>query len=64
MNREISFQVEDFCVVTPCSVVVGYQRFGELCCLHLQVKVNGIGKGSIDTGREYRRVYLPSSNRK
>jgi hypothetical protein len=23
-------------VVTPCSVVVGYQRFGGPCCLHLQ----------------------------
>jgi hypothetical protein len=24
-------------VVTPCNDVVGYQRFGGLCCLHLQV---------------------------
>jgi len=23
-------------VVTPCSVVAGYQRFGGSCCLHLQ----------------------------
>jgi hypothetical protein len=30
------FQVEVFWVVTPCSVVVGYQRFGVPCCLHLQ----------------------------
>jgi hypothetical protein len=29
-------QVEVFWVVTPCSVVVGYQRFGEVFCLHLQ----------------------------
>jgi hypothetical protein len=28
-------QVEVFWVVTPCSVVVGYQRFGGPCCLHL-----------------------------
>jgi len=30
------FQVEVFCVVTPCSVVVGYRHFGWPCCLHLQ----------------------------
>jgi hypothetical protein len=30
------FQVEVFWVVTPCSVVVGYQRFGGTCCLRLQ----------------------------
>jgi len=29
-------QVEVFWVVTPCSVVVGYQRFGVPSCLHLQ----------------------------
>jgi hypothetical protein len=28
-------QVEVFWVVTPCSVVVGYQRFRVPCCLHL-----------------------------
>jgi len=30
------FQAEVFWVVTPCSVVVGYQRFGGPRCLHLQ----------------------------
>jgi hypothetical protein len=30
------FQVEVLWVVTPCSVVVGYQRFRDQCCLHLQ----------------------------
>jgi hypothetical protein len=30
------FQVEVFSVVTPCSVVVGYQRFRGPYCLHLQ----------------------------
>jgi hypothetical protein len=25
-----------FCFLVPCSVVVGYQRFGGTCCLHLQ----------------------------
>jgi hypothetical protein len=29
-------QVKVLCGVTPCSVVVGYQRFGGSCCLHLQ----------------------------
>jgi hypothetical protein len=35
----VVFQVEVFCVVTPCSVVVGYQHFRGLCCLHLQGEV-------------------------
>jgi hypothetical protein len=29
-------QVEFFWAVTPCSVAVGYQRFGRPCCIHLQ----------------------------
>jgi len=29
-------QVEVFWVMTPCSVAVGYHRFGEPCCLHFQ----------------------------
>jgi hypothetical protein len=29
-------QVEVFCVVTPCGHVVGDQRFGGPCYLHLQ----------------------------
>jgi hypothetical protein len=32
----VIFQVQVFWVVTPCSVVVGYQRFAGLRCLHLQ----------------------------
>jgi hypothetical protein len=32
------FHGEVFCVMTPCSVVVGYQRFRGPCCLHLQVE--------------------------
>jgi len=35
------FQVEVFWVVTSCSVVVGYRRFGGLCCLHLQGEHGG-----------------------
>jgi len=33
------FQVEVFCVVTPCSIVVGYQRYKGPCCLYLQGEV-------------------------
>jgi hypothetical protein len=32
----VMFQAEVFWVVTPCSVVVGYERFGGPCRLHLQ----------------------------
>jgi hypothetical protein len=35
----VMFQVEVYWVVTPCSVVAGYQRFGGPCCLHLQDEV-------------------------
>jgi len=31
----VKIQVEVFWVETPCSVVVGYRRFGVPCCLHL-----------------------------
>jgi hypothetical protein len=27
-------EVEVFCVVTPCNIAVGYQRFEEGCCNH------------------------------
>jgi len=33
---ETQIQVVIFWVVTPCNDVVGYQRFGGPCCLHLQ----------------------------
>jgi len=32
----VMFQVEVFWVVTPCNVVVGYQRFGGSCCLDMK----------------------------
>jgi len=35
-------QVEVFWVVTPCSVVAGYQRFGGPCCLHLEDEMYAI----------------------
>jgi hypothetical protein len=34
-------QVVVFWVMTPCSDVVGYHRFGGPCCLHLQGEVSG-----------------------
>jgi hypothetical protein len=37
----VMFQVDIFWVVTPCSVVVGYQCFGGSCCLHLQDEYGG-----------------------
>jgi hypothetical protein len=38
--KMVMFQVEVFWVVMLCSVVVGYQRFGRPCCLHLQGEVD------------------------
>jgi hypothetical protein len=32
----VKIQVEFLWVVTPCSDVVGHQRFGGSCCIHLQ----------------------------
>jgi len=36
LSMAVKFQVDVFWVVMSCSVAVGYQRFGGLCCLHLQ----------------------------
>jgi len=36
-DYSLEFEVAFFWVVTLYSDVVGYQRFGGLCCLHLQV---------------------------
>jgi len=41
----VRIQAKIFWVVTPCSIVVGYQCFGGLFCLHLKGEVNGMGKG-------------------
>jgi hypothetical protein len=38
-NSFSALQVEVLWVVTPCSVMVGYQRFGRSCCHHLQGEV-------------------------
>jgi len=42
----VMFQVKVFWVVTPYSIVVGYQHFRGPCCLHLQGEV--IGGGSVE----------------
>jgi hypothetical protein len=40
------FQIEVLWIVTPCIFVVGYQRFGGPCCLHLQGKIYHPHRGS------------------
>jgi hypothetical protein len=35
----VKIHVGVFWVMTPCSYVVGYQRFGGPCCLHVQGEV-------------------------
>jgi hypothetical protein len=42
MNRVMP-HVEVFWVVTPCSVVVGYQIFRGTCCLHLHCDPHNAG---------------------
>jgi len=34
-SKELMIEVEVFCVMTPCNVVVGYQRFRGPCCFCL-----------------------------
>jgi hypothetical protein len=45
----VMFQVEIFWVVMPCSVVVGCQRFGGPCCLHLHGEVTTEAARSSET---------------
>jgi hypothetical protein len=40
----------DLWTVMPCSVVLGYRRFGERYCLHIQGEVNGYLKWAYRTG--------------
>jgi hypothetical protein len=35
-DKNITMKIVVFWVVEPCNVVAEYQRFGGLCCLHLQ----------------------------
>jgi hypothetical protein len=43
-------QVQVCWVVTPCSVVAGYQCFRAACCLHLQGEIIGMGRNGVDIG--------------
>jgi len=52
----VMFQVEVFWVVTPCSVVVGYHRFGGPCCCHLQGGVKMAAVCSSETLVPYRNT--------
>jgi hypothetical protein len=45
ITKFANLQVMIFWVVTPCSDVVGCQRFGGPCCLHLQ------GEGRMNAAR-------------
>jgi len=47
----VKIQIVVFWVVTPRSVVVGYHRFGWLCCLHLQGGVTGDGENIRNAGQ-------------
>jgi hypothetical protein len=38
--RQWTFKSRSSGVVIPCSVAVGYQRFGGLCCFHLHFTLN------------------------
>jgi hypothetical protein len=46
------FQVEVFWVMTSCSVVGGYQRVRDPCCLHLQGEVAEMGGNCIGIDRK------------
>jgi len=52
----VKIQVEVFWVVTPCSVVAGWQRFGGPCCRHLQGEVRVIVPWSLHLSRKDREV--------
>jgi hypothetical protein len=57
-------QVMVFWVVTPYSVVIGYQHFRRSCCLHCQGEVNGAGKRGRVTGMECKKGQHPAARRK
>jgi len=55
------FQVAVFSVVTPCTDVVGYRRFGGPCCLHLQGESGNSTLPHHYTASQFRR-WLESSS--
>jgi hypothetical protein len=50
----VMFQVEVFCVMMVCSVVVGYQNSRGPSCLHLQGEKAGKGE-NVDIGTKLER---------
>jgi hypothetical protein len=52
-------KAEVFWVVTPCSDVVGYRRFGGPSYLHLQDEVDGMGGNGTDIGTDWRVRQVP-----
>jgi len=44
------------------SVSIGYQRFGGLCCLHVQGTANGAGKISLERATLHIAPVRPSQN--
>jgi len=55
-QHTVSFQVEVFWIVTPCSVAVRYQRLGGPCCFHLQGKVKMEAARSPESLASYRNT--------
>jgi len=61
LRYEDNIKVESFLVVTPCSVVVGYQRFRVPCCLKMEVARYSKTLISYHTVSQPRRTRLKSS---
>jgi hypothetical protein len=55
-------QVVLFCVMTPSSILVGYQHFRWLCCLYLQGKVNSVMKVTLIWGGSIRGLESVEAN--
>jgi hypothetical protein len=47
VSTAVKIQVEVFWVMTLCGVVVGYQLYGGLFCLHFQGEMNGTGRNGV-----------------
>jgi hypothetical protein len=54
----VKIQIEVRCVVKPCSVAVGYQRFGEPYCLHLRGVAKSVLLFSYQTSYGTERIVL------
>lgn len=56
------FQIVVFQVVTPCSVIGGYQRFGRTCCFHLKGTTSILKLEAAGTSKILRSVYQTAQN--